>query len=250
MGRSMLAAGVLVAAFATLSSVPLAFAQVTNGTFDGWTSVNHPGWNTIGLVSGRYPDIYQEAPNTTEPPATMQTPDSFTFQAEGGATPAEIAAMFGGPITAADILPLDTSSFDPSFGSAIAQTFTNPSAGQKLTFQWNFVSFDSVGQDFAFIYLTGPGGTVIQRLAGQEGVSPTPDDLDGISGQIGLTTFTSSPLAAGSYRIGLSVMNSNGNINAGGSALIVDNVMLVPEPACLALVGLAGLSVVRRRTRA
>jgi hypothetical protein len=223
-------------------------AQVTNGTFDGWTAVNHPGWDHIGLVAGRYPDIYQEAPNTTEPPATMQTPDSFTFQPEGGASPAEIATLFGAPATEAGIIALDTSPAVPSYGAAIAQTF-NVGAGQLLTFQWNYVSFDDLGEDFAFVFLTGPSGTILARLAGQSDLLTPPNNLDLIPGETGLKTFTSDPLAAGSYRLGLAVMNSRGNENAGGSALIVDNVTLVPEPASLAILALAAGCVSRRARR-
>ena len=193
--------GTVLFSFLCVTGLPNSVdAQVANGTFDGFTSLVHPGWEVGGKVTGRA-EPFNSAPTATEPPATMHTPDSFSAgDTQGCISPAQMAAFIGGGVTQAQIEALDSVAPVglPTLGSAIGQTF-NVAAGQVLTFQWNHVSFDSLGDDFSFMYFSGPSGTSLVRLAGLADLTSLPDDIEGISGETGLKTFTSAPLAAGSY---------------------------------------------------
>ena len=226
---------------------PSARAQVSNGTFDGFAQDVHPGWEALGKVIDRLISV-TNAPNATEPPGTVFTMDAITLNGEGTFPTSDMASFLGGGVTAAQLDALDASPAAPSFGSAIAQTF-NVAAGEQLTFEYNWISFDDLADDFSFIYLTGPGGTVLARLAGFSDLTSPPDNLGGLSGETGLKTYTSLVLAAGSYRLGLGAFNSKANENSGQSLLMLDNVTLVPEPTtALPLLVLGGF-IARRKAR-
>lgn len=74
------------------------------------------------------------------------------------------------------------------------------------------------------------------------GVSPTYDVSIGTSSATGLTIFQTTPTAASSLD---SILFAHG-AQAAGSTLLIDNVY-IPEPSSLALFGLGGLLIARRR---
>ena len=215
-------------------------AAITNGDF----SSGYSGWTTAGLpifpranmaLDGAFAPLGEEI-------ALLTTPDSFNGQAEGGASVATVEGMLSLP--AGTINGLATL---PSFGTVMLQSFT-AAAGEKLTLQWNFVSYDetgfffTTGGDFAFVYLTGPGIDSLVKLADVNDLTSGPNNLESIPGETGMGVFTSPALAGGSYTLGLAAFNSNDNNNA-TSVLLVDNVELlpVPEPNSASLAGIAAI---------
>jgi len=123
-------------------------------------------------------------------------------------------------------------------GSALQLAFT-AGAGSVLSFRYNFLTNESNAfpgttiNDFAFVSIatTGAPGTnlvpetnrVLADVAGSTGSplvsSPTRFDLE-----TGFRTFTSQALAAGTYRLGIAVVNVTDDL--GESGLLIDNLTL------------------------
>jgi len=120
-------------------------------------------------------------------------------------------------------------------GSAIKQTFT-ASVGDKLTFDWSFLTLEDPADalafgtnDFAFFTLSG-AATLTGKLADTQFVplvqSFTPFELE--------TTYHLAEIiltATGEYTLGIGVVNVDDGIVDSG--LLIDNVQLhpVPEPS-------------------
>lgn len=133
-------------------------------------------------------------------------------------------------------------------GSAIKQAFT-AAAGDKLLFNWNFLTFEDPEEaltfgtnDFAFITLTGPAN-LVGELADTQFVptvpSFTPFDLE--TGYL----FAEIVLpVAGDYTLGFGVVNVEDDFLDSG--LLIDNVRLeaaVPEPKSVTLLLLGGIAL-------
>ncbi|NET85642.1 MAG: hypothetical protein F6J94_28240 [Moorea sp. SIO1F2] len=121
-------------------------------------------------------------------------------------------------------------------GAAIQQIIT-PGLGDSLTFDWNFLTNEDVGDqaivaDFAFVCLSSPKSQIVYELANPIlGVfSQAPNNF---YNQTGFKAFTHTFTTAGTYSLGFGVVNELSNQTQSG--LIIDNVQLtsptVDDPA-------------------
>jgi len=194
----------------TLLTMASAQAATVNGGFE---TGDLTGWNAIGNTS-------------------IQTSGYGSGPAEGS-----FNALLSAPADNSDALPSELETFlDLSLGSldgingpiyhgsAIKQAFS-AEAGQVLTFQWNFLtneSQDSTFSDFAFVSiqsLTKLGDTSSSLFASQ---SP-------LANETGFQTFSYTIPTTGTYTLGIGVANATDSF--GNSAVLVDNVAVVPTPS-------------------
>jgi hypothetical protein len=137
-----------------------------------------------------------------------------------------------------DFLGLSLGDLDPdpgnfvaaTKGSAIQQAFT-ANTGDILSFDWNFLT-DDLLPDYAFVVLNG-----LSTLADTSAATNLSNTV--FSNETGFQTFTYTFASAGSYTLGIGVVDVVDTEDV--SALLVDNVKLVstqppaktPEPASL-----------------
>jgi hypothetical protein len=134
-------------------------------------------------------------------------------------------------------------------GSAIKQTFT-ANAGDILSFKWNFLTneqtpwADARYNDFAFVTLIS-----VNTLANTYSGFVNAPFVSGFSEQTGFQTFSRVLPSAGTYTLGIGVVDVTDTLGASG--LLVDDVQLsaTPEPGTMMLLGsgLAGVVFWRRR---
>jgi hypothetical protein len=232
-----------VAGLLMLGVVPT-HAGVVNGGFE---TGDFSGWSTIGNASvvtaafgtptagGTYHALLQ----------TGLTPNDGAT----GATDSAIEAFLGlgaGAIDAFCSANVSNCAASATDGAAMKQTLS-VTAGQVVTFKYNFLTSEqtpSVFNDFAFLSV---GGSIVSLLADTTSafvVSPT-----GYADETGYQTFSYTFTSGGLVDIGFAVFNEGDNIL--DSALLVDNVN-IPEPSTLVLLGagLAAVGLARRRARA
>ncbi len=225
----------------------LAQAAVTNGDFANGLS----GWQTFGDVA-----VSNNALVLTT--ATLGA-DDHPFADGHHNVSGQDAGAIGVPGGLEDFVGVPLGSLDPdavnhiSFlweGSAAQQSFA-VQAGDTLRFDWNLLSADRDFADQAFIVIKPSSGSGLQVLAlAHAGLATNavPGSTDLL--QTGLNQF--SHTFSGSGLVTLSWVVADLDDSAKTSLLTVDNVTLtsaVPEPAMtlLALLGLGGLGVARRR---
>ena len=134
--------------------------------------------------------------------------------------------------------------FPPTAGTAITQSVT-VSAGQVLSFRWNYVTRESdveIGfNDYSFVVI---GGTAVRLMASNdpENGPLTGPIVETSAGEAyrttGYQTFNFTFNSAGTFNIGVGVTNV-GDLGV-SSGLMVDNFVIaaVPEPTTWALLGL------------
>lgn len=120
-------------------------------------------------------------------------------------------------------------------GSALQLVFT-AGAGSVLSFNFNFLTDESTAfpgtiiNDFAFVTITSTTGTIIVAptvLADVAGSTfPLVSSSTRFESETGFQTFTSPTLAAGTYRLGIGVVNVTDDL--GESGLLIDNLTLSP----------------------
>ncbi|MFE1747943.1 hypothetical protein [Coleofasciculus sp. H7-2] len=130
----------------------------------------------------------------------------------------------------------DIATAEPIEGSAIKQTF-KASAGQKLSFSWNFLTNEAVEQaavddftypefnDFAFVSLQSESSTQFFNLA--DTISKFTDSSSVFSKETGFKTFSYIIPTSGEYTLGIGVVDVGDGTRI--SALLVDEAAVVPE---------------------
>ncbi len=118
-------------------------------------------------------------------------------------------------------------------GSALQREFT-AAAGSVLSFNFNFLTNEPMEfpgttiNDFAFVTITSTTGTSILapfQLADVAGSNfPLVSSSTRFASETGFRTFTSSALAAGTYRLAVGVVNVTDEL--GESGLLIDNLAL------------------------
>lgn len=198
-------------------------AAIVNGGFDAGLS----NWDTSGVVNIVAPGGNNAAELNTGA-ETASALEAFLGLAPGSLTDLanQTNSLFSGP-------------HNLFSGSAIKQSFT-AGAGDIVNFTYNFTTSESPGffNDFGFTTLRSSvnGLASVKSVFSDFGINTT-----------GPQTFSWVIPAAGTYTLGLGVINVGDN--SVGSTLVVDDASLtaVPTPALLpGLIGM-GLGVWRKR---
>lgn len=228
-------------------------APLQNGSF---SSGNFTGWTTVGTT---------EVINCTDDMRSMAgcLPDSDPFQAFLGTSatlslyglgfdppvPAmNLATNLGTMLGALNALRQPGDEGNVVYGSAITQTF-DVNAGDKVTFQWNFLSDEQsnpMGNDLAFVLIDDT-----PQLLGNS-FTPSGPTTSPFLMETGFQSETFSFPTAGTHRIAFGVMDVNDALGASG--LLIDNVQVVPVPEAhtwvLMAAGLGAMSIWMRRKSA
>jgi len=124
--------------------------------------------------------------------------------------------------------------------------FVTVSAGDVLSFDWNFVTSElsqsAIYNDFSFFTINNTANFLGSRNDSPFNFVSPPAGFDGQTDWANaIFTFTS----AGTYQIGFGVFNVG---DAGhNSALLLDNVQIIPGPPILSMITLACAVRGRRR---
>lgn len=233
------------------------FGAIVNGSFEDTPTFS--GWETRGITSTEGTYLGND-PRDGSSQALLATGDG-SDTASTGALVSILADVLR--VTVADINAVAPNAYN---GSAISQKITSVRAGDKLTFDWNFITSEGFptsppntnAQDVAFFSVSRDGGTPQTFfLADPTDTTrlPSPSTLK----QTGYGTASPSVphtfAADGDYFVGFGVVNVSltpgGTDRFGPSWLLIDNVTLtaVPEPTALTGLGLLGLTLTMRRRR-
>ncbi|RYD40717.1 MAG: PEP-CTERM sorting domain-containing protein [Verrucomicrobiaceae bacterium] len=194
----------------------------------GWTI---GGDVTTGLHSGRHVAVVTTAHSSLEEGADAINGSGFDPLVAGGELEDFVGITVGG--LDRDILEQATE------GSALKLTMT-VAAGDVLTFDWNLLTHDSMGMDYAFFVVNG---VVVNTFSSALATNAAAGAFGNETGFASVSyEFTSS----GPVEIAFGVVDMVDYI--GTSTLMVGNVS-IPEPSA-ALLGALGLIPLLRRRRA
>ena len=248
--RFFLKAGIVsLLGLAGLFGAEPARAAILNGSFE---TGNFTGWNTFGQPSIKT-STYGSGPTAGTSQALLSTfcPARVNNRCKQDGNFLELTKFLN--VNALDLIALG----DVFEGSALTTTIT-VNAGDVLTFDWNFLTDSMNGDerglynDFAFVTLFG----TVYELA--DTFSPFVQTLTSTSfeNQTGFQTFSYSFMTAGTYTLGVGVVDvGDGSSDSG---LLVDNVSLssppepkgVPEPASvLGVLAFGAVAASLRRSR-
>ena len=236
-----------------------AHAQIINGSFE---TGNLTGWISSGYTAV---EKSTAGPTADGHYASFQiTPTAGTFLALagtdhfGGVTPnpssaAKLETFLGLTNGTLNTIANPDSAIE---GSAFKQTF-NATAGQILSFDWNFATSETtapINNDYGFYTLNG---TAFKLADTNSSLSSIPGGLSAPYDQdTGFATRTITIPTNGAYTLGFGAVNVNDNSIS--SAILVDNVTLssggtpnVPEPGSVALLVGAGITglLLKRKTK-
>ena len=224
----------IVAAFALLASSASLHAAVVNGDFEtgslsGWTLVGQGAAQTssIGVTppQGTYQGFIDNTGNFTVSNLVVRTSLGISGVSVGG---------LGQGV--------------PTNGSGMSQ-FVTVTAGDVLSFDWNFLTSElSQGpsyNDFTFYTINSTPFFLASRNASTFNIVSPPA---GFEGQTNWATESYTFPADGTYQIGYGIFNvfDSGH----DSALLLDNITIVPEPVTMGGMLLLSLSLARRNRRA
>lgn len=209
-------------------------AVLINGGFE---SSDFTGWSTIGVTSIETA-AYGTGPTEGTYQALVTADESLSLVS--GST---IETFLG--LTAGTLDGLITD--DVITGSAIKQTIT-ASAGDILTFDWNFLTDEvEAGDDvpdFAFVSIVSGTSEILADAVSSTLVSSSTLFFD----ETGFSTFSYMfpTRTSETFTLGFGVMHvGDEDVD---SALLIDKI--IPEPATVALLGLGSLSLLRRKAKA
>lgn len=214
---------------ASLFGVEPASAAVLNGGFE---TGNFTGWETLGQTSIQT-SAYGSGPTEGTSQALLSTfcPAVENNRCNRDGNFLELTNFL-------NVNALALTALGEVFEGSALQTTLSVNAGDVLTFDWNFLTDSMDGDerglynDFAFVTLSG----TVDELA--DTFSPLVGTLaaTNFENQTGFTTFSYTFTTAGTYTLGLGVVDVGDGANDSG--LLVDNVLLsssstpkgVPEP--------------------
>lgn len=237
----------LLAAVLGASAISPALA-VTNGSFENGLS----GWEVLGDVASLHFHLSEGVASVLLTTASVDFQDDHPAAAGefnvSGLPAAEVGIAYG--IEAFVGLPVGA--LDPDFnngiaayeGSALRQSFSI-NAGDTLFFDWVLASVDFANPDYAFAVIEG----LFTRLG---------DTADLVSFDHGIG-YTAPATFSHTFALGGEVTLAFGVVDVldynGSSALLVDNLRILPVPEpetwamLLAGLGLLGLAARRRAKR-
>ncbi len=208
-------------------------AAIINGGFE---TGNFNGWDTTGNTSTQT-SAYGSGP-------TEGTYDALLSSTDGAARPSDLESFLG--LASGS---LNSVNGQIAQGSAIQQTFT-ANAGQRLTFDWNFLTNEATPSDnfnsFSFVTI----GSLSKLADTSSTFFPSPASLFlSFYKETGFQSFSYTIPTTGTYTLGIGVANVGDPYN--GSGVLVDNVALstpsptsVPEPtSALDLLALSAMGI-------
>ncbi len=216
-----------------VSATGTARAQITNGSFD----TDLIGWTAVGDVSAFLGGAFLTTASATNEDDAPAAAGAFNESGLDAIVASNGLDVFAGlPV---DSLDPDPGSFIYAFeGSGLTQTF-NVTAGDVLSFDWKLFTNDP-GADFAFVAINGIRTNLAESSLANSVSSPFAFESAG-------SVFSQSFATAQSVTFTFGVADVNDF--SGTTALLVDNVQVVPEPSALSL-GLAAASALFARRRA
>jgi hypothetical protein len=140
-------------------------------------------------------------------------------------------------------------------GSGMKQSFS-AQQGERLIFDWNYVTNDALNYDFAFVSLVSADLILTAKLAGNIAGGPNQPGIvlpflseTPFSRETGFSTFSFVLPRSGDYTFGVAVFQVEDD--AFDSGLLIDGVRVtrIPEPSTILLfgTGLAGIALCRRK---
>lgn len=228
-----------------VSSVILCAAGTTHATLiEGFESGFGPGELVAGDagIQGSYFGIAAAQGNDQLLLTTINS-TSGSADANGGYTNqsgnnsvlgSSLATFFGvsaGSIKDGSVTGKQGSGFTISLGAL--------SAGQTISFNYDFLTQEanngSTNKDFAFYTLTNQSGTTVITDV-LSATSGTPGSTDPFGSQTQYHTLSINVTSPGTYTLGIGVVDAGSpSTDDAPSALLIDNIRLVPEPSTVAL---------------
>ncbi len=213
--------------------------KLINGGFE---QNNFGGWATLGETNiDNQQSNFGSGPTEGNFQALLSTGDG----AFNNSILEEFLGLGQGSLDALLPIPLPPRALigQPPHGSAIQQKFA-AKAGQLLTFDWNFLTNEVAGTDvgaalpdFSFVSINSEANSISQlSTLGLAFVfdptnNPFKETNTGFFQETGFNTFSYKIPTDGIYSLGLGVSNKFDNYV--DSALLVDNVQVVPEPSSI-----------------
>ena len=253
-----------------LSMSAVSFAAAAMPTNGGFETGNLSGWSTIGDANVENPTLgidppfgHFQASITTR--SNIQMNPELPFSGANAVNISALETFTMGFVSSQIRFLLELNGYgniSASEGSAIQTTFS-ASAGESLSFLYNFLTAEGGSNDFAFVSVQPVGGfdgpdLLADVLTSTPVLSPTiPIPGGSVPGffwnaETGYHQFSHVFAEDGLYSLTIGVADT-GDTEA-GSALLIDDVTLqaassIPAPGSLALLGLglAGIGCGRRR---
>ena len=135
---------------------------------------------------------------------------------------------------------LDLASLSATEGSAISQSI-NLSAGETLSFLWDFATADNVEGDYAFVLINGQKAVLANLLNS----NPNASLMNPLISNTGQQLYSFTAIASGAYAVAVGLVDVN---DFGSSSMLTVGefaVSAVPEPSQWAAI-VAGLFLVSR----